>query len=196
MTMKLLGIIIALSWIGMWLTPDQQGQRLMRQERYSDAAQTFDNPLWRGVAWYRAGEFEKATQSFSRVSSAEARFNLGNSWLMLGKYSEAISAYQKALALRPDWKDAQENIELAAARAKAIGNEGGDAGDQRLGADKVVFDKKKTSAGQDTQIAGEQIVSDASIQAMWLRQVQTKPADFLKAKFAFQHAQDSLEGDE
>jgi Ca-activated chloride channel family protein len=29
------------------------------------------------------------------------------------------------------------------------------------------------------------------MQAMWLRRVQTRPADFLRAKFAYQHAMKS-----
>lgn len=187
--MKCIGLIIALSWIGLWWTPDQQGQHLMQQKRFADAAEAFTDPMWRGVAWYRAGEFKKAAQSFSRVSTAEAQFNLGNASLMMGKYSQAITAYEKALAKRPDWKEAKENRDLATARSKMLEQKGGDLGDQRLGADKVVFDKKKDRGGQETEIAGAQAVSDASVQAIWLRQVQTKPADFLKSKFAFQAAQ-------
>ena len=69
-----------------------------------------------------------------------------------------------------------------------VERQGGEMGDQKIGADEIVFDKKKNSGGQDTEIAGEQAVSDATVQAMWLRRVQTKPADFLKAKFAYQNA--------
>jgi len=29
-------------------------------------------------------------------------------------------------------------------------------------------------------------LSDRALQAMWLRRIQTKPADFLRAKFAYQ----------
>jgi Ca-activated chloride channel family protein len=30
-------------------------------------------------------------------------------------------------------------------------------------------------------------MSDAELRSVWLRQVQTRPADFLRAKFAQQH---------
>ena len=33
-----------------------------------------------------------------------------------------------------------------------------------------------------------QPLSDAAMQELWLRRVQTKPADFLRAKFSFQLA--------
>lgn len=188
-------MVLAISWLGLWFTPDQQGERLMSRGQFAEAAKRFDDPLRQGVAWYRAGEFEKATQAFARVSSPESKFNLGNAWLMLGKYDQAIASYDEALETRPDWKAAQENRDLAAARAKLIHGTGGDLGDQREGADKVVVDQDKPPGGQETEVTGAQAMSDAAIQSIWLRQVQTNPADFLKAKFAYQQA-DGEAGDE
>jgi Ca-activated chloride channel family protein len=189
--MRTAGMLLALSWMSLWLTPDQQGRRLLERESFAEAAETFDDPMWRGVAWYRAGEFEKATQAFGRVSTPEANYNLGNSWVLLGKYDKAVDSYDQALGDRPDWKEARENRDLAVARAQLVESEGGDMGDQKIGADEIVFDKDKKPGGQDTEVAGEQAMSDAAVQAIWLRQVQTKPADFLKAKFAFQQASDA-----
>ncbi len=181
-------LIVALSWTGWWLTPDQRGQRLFRDKQYRQAAEVFTDPDWQGAAWYRAGEFEKAAQAFARGSSPEARFNAGNAWMLLGKYEQAIAEYERALKLRPDWKAAEENRALAKARAKLRETQGGDLGDQQEGADEVVFDLNKERGGQDTQIAGEQAASDNAVQAIWLRRVQTNPADFLRSKFAYQSA--------
>jgi Ca-activated chloride channel family protein len=60
----------------------------------------------------------------------------------------------------------------------------------KLGADDVVVNPSKGP----TQAAGSEIVarvsaSDADLRAIWLRRVQTQPADFLRAKFAAQLAQ-------
>ncbi|HIE98204.1 MAG: hypothetical protein ABGZ53_25045 [Fuerstiella sp.] len=41
-----------------------------------------------------------------------------------------------------------------------------------------------------------QPLSDSAMQALWLRRVQTKPADFLKAKFAYQLATGDQKGGE
>ena len=79
---------------------------------------------------------------------------------------------------------------LAAARAKLVAQQGGDMGDQKIGADEIVFDKSKKPGGEETEIAGDQVMSDAAIQSLWLRQVQTQPSDFLKAKFRYQHSFD------
>lgn len=184
--MKTLAFITAI-WASLWLTPDQLGQHEFTEGKFEVAAQSFVDPMWQGAAWYRAGEFEKAAQVFARLDTADANFNQGNAWLMRGKYETAITSYDRALEKRPDWREAQENRELAEARARMVEQTGGEMGDQKIGADKIVFDKKKNSGGQDTEIAGEQAGSDATVQAMWLRRVQTKPADFLKAKFAYQN---------
>ena len=65
-------------------------------------------------------------------------------------------------------------------------------GDQKLGADEIVFDRNKKSGGQDTETEETQPLNDSAMQAMWLRRVQTRPADFLRAKFAYQLAEGEL----
>lgn len=181
-------VAVVVGGADLWLTPDQQAQRLFREQKYLQAASLFTNPAWRGTALYRAGEFEDAAQMFARVDSATGQFNQGNAWLMHGAYEQAIKCYETALQAEPDWQRAAENRELAIARAALLSNEGGEMGDQRLGADKIVFDRKDSKGGQDTDVDGGQAVSDQQLQAMWLRRVQTEPADFLRSKFAYQQA--------
>lgn len=176
------------SLITYFLTPDQQGQRHFQRGEFAPAAKAFHDPMWQGTAWYRAGEFEKAAQAFARPDTAEAYFNQGNAWLMRGKYDTAITCYDQALEKRLGWKEATENRALASARMKMTEAPGGDLGDQKLGADKIVFDKKAKNEGQETEVAGGKALSDQEMQALWLRRVQTRPADFLKAKFSYQQA--------
>ena len=178
------------SWIHWWFTPDQQGQRLMNREEFEAAAEEFHDPMWIGVAWYRAGDFNQAEQMFARLTKPEAEFNRGNCLVMQGNYQAAIDRYDRALELRPDWSSAITNREIARARADRVNNQGGEMGDQRIGADEIVFDKDQKNQGQDTEIDQSQPMSQADMQAMWLRRVQTKPADFLKSKFAYQTSEE------
>lgn len=189
--MKTFALMAAITWAGLWLTPDQQGQRYFQNDEFVQAAQVFRDPMWQGTAWYRAGEFEKAIRSFARRDTADAHFNQGNAWLMHGKYETAIAWYDRALKQRPDWKEATDNRALAAARAKMLERKGGDMGDQQIGADKIVFNNKAPHEGQDTEVEGGKALTDQQIQALWLRRVQTRPADFLKAKFFYQLAQET-----
>ncbi len=192
--MKEFFIILAATWNSLWFTPDQLGQRYYEHGEFNKAAEYFQDPFRQGVALYRGGDFKEAAKVFSRIDTAEAQYNEGNSLLMHGDYETAIARYDEALKKRPDLLAASENRALAIARKAMTTSEGGDMGDQKIGADKVVFDKKAENLGQDTQIEGDKPLSDIEIQALWLRRVQTKPADFLKAKFAFQHTAQSAEG--
>ncbi len=119
--------------------------------RFSGCGETFRDPMRQGVAWFRAGEFEKAEQAFARLATPEAEFNRGNCLIMRGKYEAAIERFDRALELRPGWTDAQANREIAVARAKLTKQKGGDMGDQKIGADDIVFDKNKKSGGQETE---------------------------------------------
>ncbi len=192
--MRTLAIIAAITWAGLWFTPDQQGQRHFQNDEFLKAAQVFHDPMWQGTARYRAGEFEKAAQSFARRDTADAHFNQGNAWLMRGEYKTAIAWYDRALKQRPDWKEAADNRALAEARAKMVKRTGGDMGDQKIGADKIVFNKTTPNEGQDTEVEGGGALTDQEIQALWLRRVQTRPADFLKAKFFYQLTQEAEGG--
>lgn len=184
----LLPIIASFTWAGLWFSPDQQGQRLMNRGDFNAAAEAFRDPTRKGIAQYRAGDFARAEQSFARVSSAEASYNRGICLILLGKYEAAIKQFDAALAERPDWNDAIVNRGIAEARAQLVEAKGGDLGDQQIGADEIKFDKNKREGGQETVIDGQKVGDDAAMQALWLRRVQTKPADFLKAKFAYQLA--------
>ena len=177
------------SFRNMWLTPDQQGAWLATHQRDVEAAERYHDPVRQGVALYRVGEYEKAAAAFARADTPEAAFDRGNALVMRGKYDAAIASYDRALARRPAWREAQANRDLALARKQllapmATGEE--DTG-QRAKPDEIVFDDQAKQPGprQTETVAGANL-GDDEVQALWLRRVQTKPADFLRAKFAYQ----------
>lgn len=170
-------------------TPDQHGYLLFNQKKYQVAAEHFSDPLWRAAALFKSGEFKQAAEIYAGYYTAEAEYNHGTSLVMLGKYEQAISHYQRAIELQPEWKEAQGNLEIARARAKLVKQEGGDMTGGQMGADEFVFTKGKSPPQSDTEdVAFQQNLTHAEMRAVWLRNVQTKPADFLQAKFAYQHA--------
>ncbi|MEM9280572.1 MAG: tetratricopeptide repeat protein [Verrucomicrobiota bacterium] len=183
-----LPILASTAWMNFWFSPDQQGQRLMMQERPAEAAARFRDPIHQGTAWYRAGEFEKAEQAFARVGTADAEYNRGNCLIFLGQYESAIERFDRALQLRPEWDDAVNNRAIAVARAEATKAEGGDMGDQKIGADEIRFDNDQKPGGQDTEVNEDQAASNQRVQELWLRRMQTRPSDFLRAKFSYQLA--------
>jgi len=184
---------MALEWADLWLTPDQQGQRLMEQGKFEQAAGKFTTPERIGAALFRAGEFESAASVFGRSASADAAYNRGNAHMMLGDYDAAIEAYQTALSKIPDWLIAEQNLQIAKLRKQALAppedDYGGTGG--MLEADEIVFDASgrvnKSSSEQVLDAADQQLGED-EMRALWLRKVETRPADFLAAKFNYQLA--------
>lgn len=173
-------------WQDLWSTPDQRGHRLMAEARYGDAASAFADPMWQGIAFFRAGDFKMAAQVFGGLDTAASAYDQGNALVMLGKYDDAVARYDRALALRPGWADAEANRTLARLRGERLHLKGGDLGDQREGADKIVYDRDgKRQDGQSTEVAGAPM-SDEAVRALWLKRVQTQPADFLRSRFAWQ----------
>lgn len=174
-------------WSGLWATPDQQGRYLFEHGRFGEAAQAFRDPMWRGTAQMRAGDFKAAETTFAGVDTADGAYNQANALVMLGKYTDAVARYDHALALRPGWEAASANRQIAQLRAERLVAKGEDAGDQREGADQIVYDKDAKQPGsQNAETTGAPAMNDQAVRALWLKRVQTKPADFLRARFSYQ----------
>jgi Ca-activated chloride channel family protein len=186
--------VMALDWEDLWFTPDQQGQRLMDQGQYREASEKFTTPERIGTALYLAGDFKTAASVLGRSGSVEAHFNRGNAHIMLGEYDAAITAYQSALTMQPGWAEAEQNLEIAILRKLALAppdeDHGGTGG--MLGADEIVFDQQgrqaSKSSGEEVIDAADQRLGEEALRAMWLRKVETRPADFLAARFNYQLA--------
>lgn len=184
---------MALEWDDLWFTPDQQGQRLMDQGAYQQASEKFTTPERIGSALFLAGDFEKAASVFGRSGSAQSRYNRGNALIMLGQYDAAIEAYQDALIKRPDWPEAEQNLQIAILRKQALAPPDDDFGGTggMLEADEIVFDdtgRVNKSSNEDVIDAADQQLGEDAMRAMWLRKVETRPADFLAIRFNYQLA--------
>jgi len=175
-----------IGWMNLWASPDQRGRYLFERGRYAEASDAFLDPMWRGVAQMRAGDFKAAEATFAGIDNAEGAYDQGNALVMLGKYEDAVKRYDRALALQADWSEAKTNRYVAQLRADSLKAPGADAGNQLEGADQIVYDKDaKNPEGQESQVVGISM-DDQAVRALWLKRVRTKPADFLRARFAYQ----------
>jgi Ca-activated chloride channel family protein len=177
-----------------WLTPDQQGRLFYQRGDYQHAARMFENEPWKAQAFYSSGDFSNAAVLFAKDETANGYFSLGNALAKQEKLSEAISAYEQALALKPDFPEAIFNLDWVAGLKEVDEKEYDDAGgtDGNLRADRTVMDE--TGAKAKTEISEREFkeesgLSDEQLQSMWMQRVQTTPADFLQFKFSYQLGQ-------
>ncbi|MEM9305031.1 MAG: VWA domain-containing protein, partial [Pseudomonadota bacterium] len=99
-------------WDDWFRTPEQRAARAMDAEDFETAANLAEDPLRRGNAHYRSGDFEAAAQAFERAPGPDGAYNLGNALAQQQRYEEALAAYDRALAESPDMEDAVFNREL------------------------------------------------------------------------------------
>ena len=177
------------TWIDLWLTHDQQGRYYYEHGDFQKAADKFEDPLWKGLSFARGGDYENALNTFALVDSAEAWYNQGNVLAHLGKYPEAVQAYQQALARRQPWPEAQDNLSLVESLIpkadKKKDKEQETAPD--LPPDQTKFDEKGKKGNKTVQIK----LDPQKMAAIWMRNIQTTPADFLRRRFAMQAAKEN-----
>jgi len=172
-------------WNRLLITSDQLGYKQYMKKEYVQAAKNFENISFRAASFYKAGDFKNAKAVYQNLSSKESKYNLGNSSVMLGLYDPAIKAYELALKMDPNFKEAKENLIVAKARKilKEPENDG-EQGVGELGADEIVFDNKEGKGVDDDQSAQQEAESG---NPNWLDRLQTGPKDFLKNKFRYQY---------
>ena len=99
----------AASFRDLWLRSDQQAAAALAEGDAKTAATVAKTPDWRGSASYRTGDFESAAADYASVAGADGAYNEGNALAKLGKYEDAIAAYDRALQSAPGMDDAKAN---------------------------------------------------------------------------------------
>ncbi len=165
-----------------FLTPDQQGRWSFEHGDYPTAAVRFRDPMWKGLAYYRGGDYAAALAQFARLDSAEALFLMGNCYARTKDYPAAIGAYDNALKRRRVFPEATENRALVSGLIpkKPKDPDEGEA-DPNLDPDDIKFDDKgkKGKAGKVPQFK----VKPEQMAELWMRNLTISPADFLREKF-------------
>lgn len=120
------GLLLAGSVAAGWLVPSLNrpldphsvGRDLMEQGRAREAAYLFDDPVWKGVAEYRADRLYRAAGEFVQTKSALSLYNLGTAYARVHQWTGAVAAYEAVLRLEPEHQDALHNLALVR-RARA-----------------------------------------------------------------------------
>jgi Ca-activated chloride channel homolog len=173
-----------LRFIDLWLTPDQQGRYYYEHGDYAAAAERFTDPMWKGLALCRKKDYQAALDAFALLDTPESWFNQGNALAYLKKYPEAVQAYTEALQRRPHWREAEENLALVRSVIPPPKKPEEQEEAPNLKPDKITFDEKGKRGKKTRLNFGPEQMAD-----IWMRNIQTSPADFLRRKFAIEGAQ-------
>jgi Ca-activated chloride channel family protein len=154
---------MASTWDDLWLRRDQQADAALQAGDPQRAQALATQPLRRGTAAYRAGNYAQAMQAFADSQGPQGDYNRGNALAKLGRYREAIAAYDQALQADPDLEDAtynraqvarllqqQQQQQQQAKDNSGQGKSGADQQGQDGGASQQRGEGAKHSSGDDT----------------------------------------------
>ena len=170
-----------------FLTPDQQGRLAFEDRRFDEAAELFQDPIWKGYALSFIGKYTEAAEVYARVETADAAFAQGVAWVKGREYRKGIEAFELALQRDPGHAGAAANLEIARAIIAYLERvrEQSDT-DGKLGADDIRFDKESEGGREQVFSAGDQLKLESAEQ--WMRGVDTQMADYLRIRFALEAA--------
>ena len=182
----LLSLVIAVStahaflWTDLWLTPEQQAQRLLDSGKAADAADKFTDARRRAYAEIEAGKYAEGAKILEGFQDAQSQYNRGNALARSGQLENALAAYDSTIEQTtvesPLGRDARRNRELVAEQLKkqqsSQSQSGGESQEdkQNSGAeqsgkqDQRQSGNRSQSGQQDQASSGEQGQQDAGEQ--------------------------------
>lgn len=104
--------IYAFNITNFFLNKDQQGEILLEQKKYEEAAKIFSNQNWKAGALYRSKKYKEAQKIYTSIKTADGYYNKGNTLAHQEKYKDAINAYNEALKLDSTHEDAIYNRKI------------------------------------------------------------------------------------
>ncbi|MGF1736569.1 VWA domain-containing protein [Photobacterium satsumensis] len=190
-------------WWDLWLTSDQQGQRLFNREEYLEAAKHYVDPLRKGTAYYYAGEYKQAHRSFLQMDNDFGLYNAASALARQREYLAArdllqMLADKESLAadLRPG---VEHNLKVIGGIVEEINRTSESQAGTTDGPEEsfeLSDDKPRTADGADEKTAAElmiketlnanEILGSNELADKWLKRVEADPKYFLRAKFQIQ----------
>ncbi len=95
----------------LWYTQEYQAQKMYDAGNYLDAAIAFEDPLRKGAAYFKAGDFISAKTAFEKDTSTVGLYNLGLTYAKLGMLDKSQEVFEKVLQREPNNKNAADNLE-------------------------------------------------------------------------------------
>ncbi|MEM8631966.1 MAG: VWA domain-containing protein [Pseudomonadota bacterium] len=176
-------------WRDWFFTADQQGMRAYNRKEFAEAGELFQDPMWRGFAKYRSGQYADAIEVFRKIGTAEAAFAQGMAEIRNRQYRPAVRSFETALERRPEFPEAMRNLEVAEAIVEYVETtrEQSDTGEERgIGADDVVFDNE-ANRGAETQIDASDEGAAPLTSEQWMQSIDTRMGDFLRSRFLLEN---------
>ncbi|WP_075591339.1 VWA domain-containing protein [Labilibacter marinus] len=152
------------TWEDLWYTKDYQGQKAMTKEHYAEASQKFESYTHKGVALYKAGDYEAAIEVFKLDTNATSMYNLSLAYAANGQNYLASEALLLAEELAPNnevIKNAKENNQRVVAQMDSIAKMNPDSAITIVEEKKDLGELKERKAeGKDEELSADNEVKE------------------------------------
>ncbi|MGR5414170.1 vWA domain-containing protein [Vibrio astriarenae] len=198
-------------WWDLWMTRDQQGQRLMNRGHYLQAAHQFESPIYQGVAYYYGRDYQQAHHAFMAAQS-----DLGDLYasMALARQREYLASRNllQQLSDKPNLdSNLRHKVEQNLSAVKAIIEEIERYSESQMnttdGAEESfeIGDNPQTSEGAEETVTEEllmkeslnanEILGSEALAQRWLDRIESDPSLFLQNKFYLQLEQQPTAGE-
>lgn len=188
------------SWWNWFFSSDQRGAIEFKLGRYPQAAEHFQDPLWRAAAYYYAEDFNSAAEIYMQQGDLQSTFNLGNALAQDQRYAAAAKIFRLILDIDADYPSAEKNYRRVKQLAEQVQNfseaqqlekppaEGNAKPSVLSELDQGVADQsqgqRQISRGQ---LSAEDLLASEQKTESWLRDISRDPAAFIGSKFSSQY---------
>ncbi|MGR5388964.1 VWA domain-containing protein [Vibrio crassostreae] len=190
-------------WWDLWLTPDQQGQRLLNQKEYLQAAKHFTDPMRKGAAYYYARDFKLAHSAFLQTKTDLGLYNAASALARQREYLAArdlLKSLSEKEDLSPELRtDVENNLAVLSGIVEEVNRTSESQSGTTDGPEESLEledDQPRTGDGAEEETVAElmlketlnanEILGSQELADKWLKRVEADPKFFLKSKFQIQ----------
>jgi Ca-activated chloride channel family protein len=94
----------------LWYTKEYQAQKEYDNKNYTEAAEAFEDPLRKGVAYFKAGDLNKAKEAFEKDTSSTSKYNLALTYAKLGDLDKSQEIFTELVSKDPNNEDLKNNL--------------------------------------------------------------------------------------
>lgn len=138
-------------WLSLWRNADQRGEALLQAGDAAAAAKVYADLRRKAHAELLAGDYARAARDLAAFDDADAHYNRGNALAHAGDLQGALAAYDAALKLDPNDRDARHNRDLVADALKRQQPPKDQSGDASKDGKRDVKDKASSSGSEGSQ---------------------------------------------
>lgn len=103
--------ITDLKFKDLWYTKAYQAQQEFDKQNYLTAAVQFEDPMHKGTAYYKAGDYLSAQTAFEQDTTVSGIYNLGLTYAKLGQLNKSQEMFEKVLQKDPSNQNANSNLQ-------------------------------------------------------------------------------------